>query len=159
MAFDMFLKIDGIKGESRDEKHRDWIEIESFSWGVSQSGSFAGGTPTAGKVSLQDFTITKKLDKSSPLLMKTCATGKALPAVQINMARNKNDKQVYMEYQLTDCLVSSYSPSGASSSDPVPTEQISFIFIKVEMRYREIDPSSNEVVGEVKESYSASRNR
>lgn len=157
MAFDAFLKIDGIKGESRDEFHRGWIEIESFNWGVSQSGSFAGGKPTGGKSSLRDFTVRKELDKSSPKLMLACATGAALPSIMMHCARNKNDKQVFLEYQLTDCLISSYSPSGANGGGEVPMEEISFVFPKVEILYREIDLSSGEVKEEIKESYPPGR--
>ena len=36
MAFDAFIKIDGIDGESTDEKHSDWIEVIKFGPGVKQ---------------------------------------------------------------------------------------------------------------------------
>ena len=69
MASDYLLKVDGIKGESTDSKHKDEIEIESFSWGATQPGSFStGGGGGAGKVSFQDIHFTQKYDKSSPVL-------------------------------------------------------------------------------------------
>ena len=70
MAVDMVLKLEGIKGESNDDKHKDEIHIESFSWGVTQQGGFnVGGGGGAGKVNVHDISISKYLDKSSALLM------------------------------------------------------------------------------------------
>ena len=77
MAVDMFLKLDGIKGESKDHKHKDEIHIESFSWGLNQTGAHGtGGGGGAGKVSVHDISITKFLDKSSCALMLHCCNGK-----------------------------------------------------------------------------------
>src|SRR6058998_3948725 len=87
MAYDSFLKIEGIKGESLDSKHKDEIEVLSFSWGATQPGAFGGGGGT-GKVSAQDFSFVVKIDKSSPLLFKHLATGGQgpgrLPQVQVH---------------------------------------------------------------------------
>jgi type VI secretion system secreted protein Hcp len=76
-AVDMFIKIDTIDGESTDKTHGKEIDVLSWSWGASQSGSMAMGGG-AGKVSMQDFTFTKSLDKSSPKLFEALATGKHL---------------------------------------------------------------------------------
>src|SRR5688572_15652893 len=77
MAIDMFLKLEGIKGESKDHKHKDEIHIESFSWGLTQEGtSGTGGGGGAGKVHVHDISITKKVDKSSCDLMYHLASGK-----------------------------------------------------------------------------------
>ncbi|HEY3111240.1 MAG TPA: type VI secretion system tube protein Hcp [Chloroflexota bacterium] len=76
MAFDCFLKIDGVEGESRDARHAREIDVLSFSWGESNTGAAAhGGGGGAGKVSMQDFHFTMKLNKASPLLAAACATG------------------------------------------------------------------------------------
>src|SRR4051794_31511408 len=76
MAVDMFMKIDDIKGESSDGSHKDEIEVLSWSWGMSQSGTAQSGTGGgAGKVNVQDLSFTKYVDKSSPNLMKLCCTG------------------------------------------------------------------------------------
>ena len=74
---DIFAKIGDIKGESLDTKHKDEVEILSWSWGVSQSGSInAGGSgAAAGKANFNDFNFTHDLDKASPVLLKACATG------------------------------------------------------------------------------------
>ena len=69
-----FLKIDGIAGESQDQRHQGEIEVESFSWGETHSASAPGAT-AAGKVNIQDLEVMKRLDKASPLLMLAAASG------------------------------------------------------------------------------------
>ncbi len=150
MAVDMFLKFDDIAGESRDEGHKGWIEISSFSWGVNQTGTASsGGGGGAGKVSFQDLHITKSVDKSTPLLLTRCATGQHIRQATLALARTKNDRQTFMEYKLTDVMVSSFSPSCIiGPENTVPTDSFSLNFTKMEMVYREIDPSTNKVIGE-----------
>ena len=76
MAFDCFLKLDGIEGESHDSKHKNEIDVQSWSWGQSQTGTHgSGGGGGAGKVSMQDFHFVMGVNKSSPKLMLACATG------------------------------------------------------------------------------------
>ena len=58
---DYFLKIEGVESESTDAKHKGEIELESFSWGETQSGTAGrGGGAGAGKVQPQDFNFVKK---------------------------------------------------------------------------------------------------
>ena len=77
MAFDAFLKLDGIPGESNDKSHPNEIEIESYSWGVSNSGSLgSGGGGGAGKASFTDMNFTAPASAAGPLLAAACATGK-----------------------------------------------------------------------------------
>src|SRR5258705_12211184 len=88
-AVDYFLKIDGIKGESQDSKHGGEIEIQSFSWGATQSGSFAqGGGGGAGKVNMQDFHFTGFHGVASPKLMLACATGEHIPSAVLTAPQN-----------------------------------------------------------------------
>jgi type VI secretion system secreted protein Hcp len=136
-AVDYFLKIDGIDGESIDNTHRGEIIIESFSWGMSNAGTFAGGGGGgAGKVSMQDIHFTRRLDKASPLLMLACATGQHIPTAKLTCRKTGGDgSQVeYYTITLTNVLVSSVS-TGGSSSDPLPTESISLNFTKIEWVY------------------------
>ncbi len=137
-ASDYFLKIDGIDGESTDEQHPAEIEIQSFSWGMSNSGTFSGGTGGggAGKVSMQDFHFTRRLDKASPLLMLACATGQHIPnAILVCRKSGGDGKPVeYYTVTLSDLIVSSVS-TGGSSDDGVPTESFSLNFAKIEWKY------------------------
>ncbi len=73
---DAFLKLDGIKGESRTHKHKDEIEILSWHWGLKNTGSaHFGGGMGAGKVQVGDIQLVKRVDTASPALMSACATG------------------------------------------------------------------------------------
>ena len=75
-AFDYFLKVDGIAGESTDSKHKGEIDVLSWSWGETQSGSAGGGGGGgAGKVQMQDLHVTSNMSKASPQLMLACASG------------------------------------------------------------------------------------
>ena len=136
MAVDMFLKIDGIKGESADDKHKDEIDILSFSWGVSQSGSHAyGGGGGAGKANFQDFHFTHREDVASPTLFLRCATGEHIKEATFVARKAGGDKQEYLAIKLTDLLVTSVQ-KGASGGDEVPLEQVSINYSKVELDYK-----------------------
>jgi len=137
MAADMFLKIDGIKGESTDADHKDWLEIESFSWGVHQSASArvstAGGATTA-RADFGDLTIVKMLDSASPLIALACASGSHIKEVVIELMRAGGNKRVkYMEYKLSECIISSVSMGGGGNS--IPVETVSFNYGKITWTY------------------------
>jgi type VI secretion system secreted protein Hcp len=136
-AVDMFLKIDTIDGESTDKVHGKEIDVLSWSWGASQSGSMAtGGGGGAGKVSMQDFTFTKSLDKSSPKLFEALATGKHLKEAKL-VLRGSSSME-YLVITFSDVLISSYSTGGSSGEDR-PTESISLNFAQIKMSYVEQD--------------------
>ena len=79
MAVDMFIKLDGIKGESRDAKHKGEIDVLAWSWGLSNSGTMhMGGGGGAGKANVQDISFTKYVDAGSADLQLSCANGKHL---------------------------------------------------------------------------------
>ncbi len=90
MAIDVYLQIDGIKGESQDDKHKDWIECASVNWGLIQPRSATastGGGHTAERVEIQEITFSKMADLSSPILMQTCAMGKTIPKAKFELMR------------------------------------------------------------------------
>ena len=88
MAVDMFIKMDGIKGESGDKSHKEEINVLAWSWGMSNSGSaHLGGGAGSGKVNVQDLSLTKYIDKSSPDLMLCCCNGKHIAKAQLTSAR------------------------------------------------------------------------
>jgi type VI secretion system secreted protein Hcp len=138
-AVDYFLKIDGVDGESTDARHRGEIEIQSFSWGATQSGGFAGGGGGgAGKASFSSFTIVKRVDKASPLLFLACATGKHLRFAVLN-AQRSSPNVAFLQIQFTDILISSFKDAGTEGE--VPLEEVSFNFTKIEYRYVPILPT------------------
>jgi type VI secretion system secreted protein Hcp len=139
MAVDMFLKLDGIKGESKDHKHKDEIHIESFSWGMNQTGAHGtGGGGGAGKVSVHDVSITKFLDKSSPALMLHCCSGKHIPSGLITVRKAGDKPLEYLKIKLTDILVSSVQHAGHGSD--LLTESLSLNFAKFHVEYQEQKP-------------------
>ena len=135
-AVDYFMKIEGVAGESTDDKHKGEIDIMSFSWGETQQGSHGGGGGGgAGKVQMQDLHFTKKVDKATAPLFLACAVGSHLKSVVIVARKAGKTQQEYLKYTLSDCLVSSYQVGG-SQGDVVPMEQISLNFAKIEVEYK-----------------------
>ena len=134
-AVDYFLKINGIPGESQDDKHSNEIEIESWSWGETNSGSHAGGGGGgAGKVSMHDFSFTMRVNKASPKLFLACATGQHVDEALLTCRKAGKGGQEYLKIKFTDLLVSSHQ-MGGSAGDVVPLDQISFNFAKIEFSY------------------------
>jgi len=136
--FDAFLKLDGIKGESADAKHKGEIDIMSFSWGAAQTGvSATGGGGGAGKVHFKDITFIKKTDASSPLLMLNCANGAHIKEGNFTVRKAGGTQLEYLKIKLTDVLVSHFAEHGStSSSDSIPMETLSLNFSKVEYSYQ-----------------------
>jgi len=133
MAVDMFLKIDGIPGGSADSKHKDEIEVMSYSWGLTQTGTMAfGGGGGAGKVQFQDFHFAQEVGKASPLLFKSCASGQHIKVATLTVRKAGESQQEFLQIKLNDVLISSYSSSGASGGDAVPVDQFSINFAKIE---------------------------
>ena len=139
-AADYFIKFDGIKGESTDAKHKDEIDIESWSWGETNAGSAASASRArAGKVAMQDFHFVMRLNRASPALMKACATGEHIKVATLTARKSGKGQQEYLIFKFSDVLVSSYQTGGASGGDPVPIDQVSFNFAKVQLEYRPQD--------------------
>jgi type VI secretion system secreted protein Hcp len=135
---DYFLKIDGIDGESKDAKHKDHIDVESWSWGAVQSGTQQhGGGGGTGKVSMQDFHFVMRLTKASPKLMLACASGKHIKLATLTARKAGKDQQEYLTFKFSDVLVSSYQTGGAEQGQDTPLDSVSLNFSKIEMSYRE----------------------
>ena len=143
-GFDYFLKIDGIEGESQREGHAGAIEVESFSWGESNAGAAAhGGGGGAGKVSMQDFHFTMKLNKATPLLAAACATGQHIKEAVLIGMRGGERPQQFLKYRLTDVLVSSYQIAGDPPNEDRPGDQLSLDFAKIEFDYTPQQPDGS----------------
>ncbi|MBI4128724.1 MAG: type VI secretion system tube protein Hcp, partial [Parcubacteria group bacterium] len=135
-AFEYFLNIDGIPGESDDGVHHDEIDLDSFRWGKTQPGiqrsdATSGGGNT-GKARFSDISFTKKVDKASPLLMLAAADGRRLRTATLTARRPGGDD--YLTMTFSDVVVSSYTTGGGSGDEPI--EEITLNFGKVEMEYK-----------------------
>lgn len=131
-----FLKIEGIPGESMIEGFEDQIEVLSFSHGVSQqanlSSSTAGGATTT-RADHADFTVSKYIDKATPVLLQRCSAGTTIPKATLTLVRAAGDDMVpYMVYTIAPLLISSVAYSG---SGDLPVENISFNYGKIEWVY------------------------
>ncbi|HEV7804405.1 MAG TPA: type VI secretion system tube protein Hcp [Solirubrobacteraceae bacterium] len=136
-ASDYLLELDGIKGESSDKKHKDTIEISSFSWGVSQTGAHSsGGGGGAGKAAFQDLHFSTRVSKASPLLFKRAATGEHIKKATLFVRKAGGSQEEYMTIKLTDVLVSSYEVGPDEAFGSIPTDQVSLDFSKIEYDYR-----------------------
>ena len=121
MAVDYFLKLDGIDGESKDSKHTGEIDLESFSWGETQTGSHSfGGGGGAGKVQMQDFHFVMKANKASPKLFLACAEGEHIKKGVLVCRKAGKEQQEFLKVTMSDLLVSSFQTSGSSHGDEVP---------------------------------------
>ena len=148
MPVDYFLKIDGIEGESTDNKHAKEIDVDAWSWGESQTGSSVpgGGGGGAGKVSMQDFSFVMKFNKASPKLMLACATGKHIKSARLAVRRAGQGQQDYLTFTFLDVLVSSYQTGGTEASGLVPIDQVSLRYAKIEVEYKTQKPDGSLVV-------------
>jgi type VI secretion system secreted protein Hcp len=136
MAVDSFLKIDGIQGESTDAKHKDEINVLSWSWGetLATAAGPAGGT---GKVSMQDFRFSKAVDKASPKLMLACASGQQIKDAVLS-CRKAGGSQDFLTITLTEVAVSSYEVTNGAAVDPA--DQFVLHFAKIQFDYVQQKP-------------------
>jgi len=133
MAVDFFLKLDGIPGESVDDKHKDWIQILSFSWGASQVTSVAGtGGSGAGKADLADFSIMKFLDKATTPLFKSLTTGGHIKTGNMEAVKSGGNGKPFLKVDFKELFVTSIQLSGSSE---IPTESVSFSYNEIKTEY------------------------
>ena len=136
MAVDIFAKIGDIKGESLDSKHKDEVEVLSWSWGVQQSGSMARGSGGGeGKASFNDFNFTHSVDKASAVLMKACATGEHIKEATITVRKAGKGQQEFLIIKMSDVLITSVSPSGIGDGTAT-SEMVAMQMAKVDLEYK-----------------------
>ncbi|WP_046862962.1 Hcp family type VI secretion system effector [Microvirga massiliensis] len=135
MAVDMFIKIGDIKGESKDAKHKEEIDVLAWSWGMSNAGTaHIGGGAGAGKVNVQDLSLTKYIDSSSNALMQAACSGKHYPEAVL-VVRKAGDKPLeYIKITMNDLLITSVSTGGSGGEDRL-TENVTLNFAKFKYEY------------------------
>ena len=132
----MFLKLDGVKGESKDKAHTQDIDILSWSWGMSNSGSAHQGSGAgSGKVSVQDVSITKYIDTSSPKIMLSCCDGAHFSSALITVRKAGGENPVeYVKIKMQEVLISNVTTGGSGGEERL-TENVSLNFGKVSLDY------------------------
>ena len=133
MAMDMFIKIDDVKGESKDAKHKESIDVLAWSWGMSNSGSaHVGGGAGAGKVNVQDLSLTKYIDFSSTALALACFNGKHYDKAVLTIRKAGEKPLEYVKITMEEVMVSAVSTGGSGGEDRL-TENVTLNFAKVKV--------------------------
>lgn len=135
MAMDMFIKIGDIKGESKDSKHKEKIDVLAWSWGLSNSGNAqVGGGAGAGKVNVQDLSITKYVDSASSPLLLAASNGKHYKEALLIVRKAGEKPLEYLKIKMEEVLITSVSTGGSGGEDRL-TENVSLNFAKVSVDY------------------------
>lgn len=159
MAFDAFVKIDGIDGESSDDKHPRWIEVITLDTQLNQrtssTASSAGGAG-AERADFKPFTFSKLVDSATPALALACADGTHIDTVVIELCRSGGEKLKFMEYKLTNCLISGIHTGGGPGE--FPAEVVSVHYGKIEWRYTKQNRAGGTAAGQVATGWSLEKN-
>jgi type VI secretion system secreted protein Hcp len=135
MAADIFAKLGDIKGESLDDKHKDEIEVLSYSWGVSNAGSMGYGSGGGeGKATFHDLSFTHKIDKASPVLMQACATGTHLKEATITHRKAGKGQHEFLVIKMNDVIITGVTHGGSGGDGS--SENVSIAFAKVNVEYK-----------------------
>ncbi|MTV39473.1 Hcp family type VI secretion system effector [Duganella radicis] len=138
MAIDVYLQIDGIKGESADSSHIGWIEVTSAYLGVAQpksaTASTAGGH-TAERCEHRTLSITKLTDLSSPILMQTSSAGRTIPKARIEFMRadGQGERVKYYEVELENVLIANMEQ--VVSEGNILHDSVGLKFSRVKWKY------------------------
>lgn len=138
MAIDCFLYLDNnIMGESQDDKHRDWIDILSWSWGMSQSGTtHMGGGGGGGKVDVGNITIQKYVDKATHDLIKRCCSGEHIKTGQLVVRKSGGQAPVdYLKIDMEDIMIASYQTGGSKDGLDRVQENLQLNFRRFQVTY------------------------
>ena len=157
---DLFLKIEGVPGESTDDKHKGEIELESFSWSEENNstiGSATGGAG-AGKIKFQELIIVKRVDKSSPLLLLHCASGNHYKEVKLTARKAGAGQLDYLTLTMKMVFLTKYATVAQQHNNGVVFEHITMIFGSIEMEYKEQKPDGS-LGGSVKQGWDQVTNK
>jgi len=137
MAVDMFMRVEGANGESKDSNHKEWTDIKSFAWGATQPGNMvSGGGGGVGKASFNDLQVLARIDKAAPSVLKNCASGQHLGKVEVSVCKAGGSQIEYTRVTLEEVLVTSVQYTAEQGSDAVFV-QYSFQAAKVKQQYWE----------------------
>jgi type VI secretion system secreted protein Hcp len=137
-AYDMFLRIDGMSGESTDARHPQWTEVLNFNQGLTLPGIRGAAV---GQADFDDFLIVKWVDKSSPKLSQACAAGTHIPEVELELCPAGGNKYGFMGILLSDCIVTAYRIVGSvQGGETRPLEEVSVSYNRIQWTYTVIGP-------------------
>ena len=136
MSSKIFLKIGNIKGESTDDKHKNEIEVFSWSWGVTNAATVGPGSGSAaGRPTFNDLNFTHRYDKAAPLLWRACAVGEHFTEATLAGTKQGKGEQDYLIVKMSDVMVTSASASDSSGGGEA-MEAVGVKFAKVDVEYK-----------------------
>ena len=158
MAIDTFLLMGDCKGESMVKGFEDQIQLLSWSWGMSQSGTtHIGSGGGAGKVNVQDLSFTHYVDTATPKLMEACCKGKHYPDATLTMRKAGGDPLPFLTVKLKDIIVTACS-EGGSGGDEQLTENVTLNFAEFEVSYQAQDNKGAKKGGAITIKYNIAQN-
>ena len=139
---DYFLKIDGIEGESVDDRHKGQIEVLSWSWGVTQATGGSGGGRASGKACPADIAFTKYVDRATPVLIGGTVTGQAYATATLVARKAGKEQQEFLKIELKNVMITSYQTGGSSGAE-TPTDAFALRFGSMKVEYRPQKPDGS----------------
>ena len=141
MAVDYFLKLDGIQGESQDDKHKNEIQVLSWSWGASNVSSVSGtGGSGAGKVDMSDVSMMLNFDKSTPKFFKSVCAGSHISTGTLSAIKAGTDGKPYLKVDFKEIFITGLQMSAAGE---VPAVSLSFSYDEIKIDYSAQDEKGN----------------
>jgi type VI secretion system secreted protein Hcp len=160
MAFDAFIQIDDIEGESADAGHAGWIEVLDYDLSVGQRASSTAGSAGGASVERSDFSdfgFSKRMDLATPQLALACASGTHIDTITIDLCRAGKDKVRFMQYKLSNCLVSAFCST--SDDGELPVDNVTINYGKVELCYTRQNRAGGGAAGNSAAGWDLQRNR
>jgi type VI secretion system secreted protein Hcp len=138
MSMDAYLKIEGINGESEDDRHRNWIEVSNVMYAVNQpraEGVSSAGGLTSGRAELYPIMFKKLADVSSPILLQTCAAGKTIPKAVFEFMRADGEGKpiAYFKIELENLMIAHITPD--SGDGGIIGERVSLAYARIKWNY------------------------
>ncbi|MEH6825707.1 MAG: type VI secretion system tube protein Hcp [Motiliproteus sp.] len=160
MAMDMFIEIDGIKGECVLDKSTDAIDVLAWSWGLNQSGTMHTGTGGGGgRVDVQDISYTQWLEKSAPRLMQACSKGEELKEARLIMRKAGGKEPIdYLVITMKPVLISSVSTGGSGGEDRL-TMNVTLNFAEVKVSYQQQKSDGSKEGGPIDYQWDIAKNK
>jgi type VI secretion system secreted protein Hcp len=139
MSYAIFIKMDGIEGESTDARHKGEIDVLSWSWGVTLSTS-AGGAGGTGRAIPADLKFSHRIDFASPSLIRACASGRHIKEAVVSVQKTGADPRAapdsFLTIRLFVVTVKSVEPC-VNALENSATETVGLAFSKMEFEYRQ----------------------
>jgi type VI secretion system secreted protein Hcp len=140
-----FLKIEGIRGESNDDRHADEIDIDSLGWAVSENALLTC-QPEVRRSVFQPILVSKRIDRSSPRLMEAAAAGTHFATATLSMDKGGEGRITFIRIKLTDAVVSAYRMGAGGGRLPADGFSLNYTTITVEYVPQRSDGGPGETV-------------